>query len=122
MSRWRASQHSVWTIGGALLVLVTALSVSDTRGAWSIEIVQPSDREIGVHTSLSYDLAGNPSIAYVGHLAGEIRLATRAAANWSTETIDTISGTVHLRHAHDSTGKPAVLFIKKRGSVSPNVT
>jgi hypothetical protein len=100
------------------LVLAAALSALDAGAAWNIEIVQPNDREIGSTASLSYDLVGNPSIAYMDHLADEIRVATRIGGNWSTETIDTISGTVHLRHAHDSTGKPAVLFIKKRGSVS----
>jgi len=96
-----------------------------TGGTWAIETVD-ADGDVGRYSSLAFDAAGVPHVAYYElqtNTSGAIRYATLTADGWTVETIDTLSrvrpGFTGARRiasvAIDSAGVPHVAYSDEAG-------
>jgi hypothetical protein len=96
-----------------------------TGDTWSIETVD-ADGDVGRYSSLAFDTAGTPHVAYyelTTNTGGAIRYATLTADGWVVETIDTLDqvrpGFTGARRiaslAVDSTGVPHVAYSDEAG-------
>ncbi len=96
-----------------------------TGNTWSIETVD-EDGDVGRYSSLAFDTAGTPHVAYyelLTNTGGAIRYATLTADGWIVETIDTLDqvrpGFTGARRiaslAVDSAGVPHVAYSDEAG-------
>lgn len=96
-----------------------------TGDTWSIETVD-ADGDVGRYSSLAFDTAGTPHVAYYElqtNSGGAIRYATLTADGWTVETIDTLDqvrpGFTGARRiaavAIDSAGIPQVTYSDEAG-------
>lgn len=90
----------------AFLVLALASPLAFAGYQW--EVVQGSERNI-LDSSLEFDSAGHPTIAYGDLAANEVRLATKAGGAWSIETAAS-RAPANLDHAIDTNGNVLVCY------------
>ncbi len=91
---------------------VTTLKLASRNGTtWSNVSIAPGVR----YSSLAFDAAGNPAIAYAGDRNGDtfadsLRLARKVGGTWQLTTIDDSSGAgTWARLAFDSAGSPMLV-------------
>ena len=100
--------------GAAPVVAALFFLLPQALAGYNVEVVQGTDREISAATSLEFDNAGSPTIAYGDGAADEVRLAVKSGFTWSVDTADA-RYPVEIDHVIGGNGNVGICYAAAEG-------